>query len=613
MKKKGNIKKTVVLWPLFLVVMALLLIICESDFLWKVQALNLHLDTSLFFHEQMAVPGGLLSWAGTLFTEYFYHPWMGTLILCLWWLLLMWLVKRAFRIADRWSVLTLIPVALIMVTIVDMGYWLYLLKLPGHVFVTTIGTTVIAALLWGFRCLPSKYGLRTAYIVATTVIGYPLLGIYALGGALVMGIWQWSLEKGLTMKIVNSAVALFAIWIVPMLFYRHVFCQINQTNIYAAGLPLYIAQVELKSYYTPYYLLLLFFVIMAATYALWRKYEAKPAMNTVRWSVCQVVLLAAIAVGLYASWFKDENFHHELTMQRCIDRQDWQGVLDEAARQKDEPTRAIVMMKNLALFRLGRQGNEMFNYANGMKPYNTELPMNTLMAIGPLMYYYYGLPNYGHRFCMEIGVEFGWRADQCEVLAKCAIINGEEPLARKYIETLKHTRFYTDRAKHLEELLNHPESMKNDTEMAFVSHMLHHPKDLSTGQERVEYFIMRSLAMSAPSTDPLFQEQQLLASMWKKDWKLFWNHFVNYMQQHPNSSLPRHYQEAVFLCCYENDWDDSNLTFIDQQVRTSFDMFARQLAQYDGKDMEEAKKALAPAFSNTYFFDYYLMKYDDVK
>lgn len=65
MKTKGNIKKTVVLWPLFLVVMALLLITCESNFLWKVQALNLHLDTSLFFHEQMAVPGGLLSWSGT--------------------------------------------------------------------------------------------------------------------------------------------------------------------------------------------------------------------------------------------------------------------------------------------------------------------------------------------------------------------------------------------------------------------------------------------------------------------------------------------------------------------------------------------------------------------
>lgn len=182
-----------------------------------------------------------------LFTEYFYHPWLGTLILCLWWLLLMWLVKRAFRIADRWSVLTLIPVALIMVTIVDMGYWIYLLKLPGHVFVTTIGTTIVAALLWGFRCLPSKYGIRTAYIVATAVIGYPLLGIYALGGTLVMGIWQWSLEKERTMKIVNSAIALLAIWIVPVLFYRNVFCQINQTNIYSAGLPLYIAQVELKS------------------------------------------------------------------------------------------------------------------------------------------------------------------------------------------------------------------------------------------------------------------------------------------------------------------------------------------------------------------------------
>ena len=39
-------------------------------------------------------------------------------------------------------------------------YWLYILKLRGHFFVSTIGTTAVAALLWGFRCVPEKYYLR---------------------------------------------------------------------------------------------------------------------------------------------------------------------------------------------------------------------------------------------------------------------------------------------------------------------------------------------------------------------------------------------------------------------------------------------------------------------
>lgn len=611
MKKIEITKKAVLLWPLVLVLTALLLIICEGDFLWKVQSMNLHLDTSLFYDELMAVPGGMLSWVGTLFTEYFYYPWLGTTILCLWWLLMMWLVKRAFRISDRWTALTLIPMALILVTIVDMGYWIYLLKLRGHVFVTTIATTVVAALLWGFRCVPSKYGVRAVYIALTTVIGYPLMGIYALGATLVMGIWQWYLEKNRMMNIVNSVIALLAIWLVPKLCYSHVFNQINEINIYAAGLPLYIAQDEFTNYYIPYYQLLLFFVMMAATYGLWRKYEEKKTIKTVGWVSCQVVLGVALVAGVYFSWFKDENFHHELAMQHCIDHQDWQGVLDEAAFQQDEPTRAIVMMRNLALSRMGTQGSTMFSFANGMKPYNAPFPMNTMLAIGPQMYYQYGLPNFGHRICMEMGVEFGWRAEHCELLAKCAVVNGEERLARKYIETLKHTRFYGDRAKHLEELLDHPESIKDDPEMGFITHMLHHASTQGADQVLVENCIMSSLAKSAPSTDPVFQEQQLIASMWLKDWQLFWKHFVNYRQLHPNNSIPRHYQEAAFLCRYENEWADA-MNYIDPQVKASFDAFATQLSQYDGMNPEDAREALGSAYGNSYFFDYYLMNYDKV-
>ena len=100
-------------WLVALLIVAGTLLYFESDLLWKLQEQNLFLDTSLFFNEQMLVPGGLLSWAGTYLTQFFYYPWLGTLVLCLLWLLLMWLVKRTFRIADQWTALTLVPVALL--------------------------------------------------------------------------------------------------------------------------------------------------------------------------------------------------------------------------------------------------------------------------------------------------------------------------------------------------------------------------------------------------------------------------------------------------------------------------------------------------------------------
>jgi hypothetical protein len=184
----------IIVWLTALLVTASALLYFEADFLWKIQECNLFLDTKLFFQEQMVVPGGLLSWAAAFQTQFFYHPWMGTLLLSCWWLLLMWLVKRAFRLPDQWMGVAMVPVGLLLLTIVDMGYWVYMLKLRGHVFVGTMWATAVAALLWAFRVLPSKYGLRPLFMVAVCAVGYPLMGVYGLGATLLMGVWMWRQE-----------------------------------------------------------------------------------------------------------------------------------------------------------------------------------------------------------------------------------------------------------------------------------------------------------------------------------------------------------------------------------------------------------------------------------
>ena len=197
-------------WLLALILIAASLLFFESEFLWKTQELNLFLTTPDFFCQQMVVSGGLLTYLGTFLTQFLAIPWLGVLMLCALWFLIMWLTRRAFRVSDRWSVLMLIPVALILITIVDMGYWVYLLKLRGHFFVTTLGVTAVVALLWAFRSLPSRWGLRAIFIVLTCLAGYPLLGIYALAAAVVMGFWTWRLTtKG--ESIINTLVALVAV------------------------------------------------------------------------------------------------------------------------------------------------------------------------------------------------------------------------------------------------------------------------------------------------------------------------------------------------------------------------------------------------------------------
>ena len=596
---------TITMWVIALAMIAGAMLFFESDQLWKVQEKNLFLCSTLYLKEQLVVPGGLLTWVGTWFTQFLYYPWLGVLLLCGWWLLLMTIIKRAFGIPDRWGIVMLIPVAILLLTNMDLGYWIYILKLRGHFFVTTIGTTAVAALLCGFRYIPGKYFLRTAYIVITCALGYPLMGIYGLAAALLMGIWSWRLTASRTEAVINSVVAILSVAAVPLFCYRFIYYQVNLSNILWAELPLFFITEEYHIYYIPYYILALFFVVLAITYRADRQ-MAKP-MKKFQYLACQAVIAILLVGSVYTFWMKDENFHHELTMQHRIANLDWQGVLKEAAIQKDEPTRAIVMMRNLALSRLGRQGDDMFLYKNGSKAYAAPFGMRLMLVAGPLIYYQYGMLNYCNRLCIEMGVEFGFRTEDYQLLVNCALLEGDKPLARKYINILKQTIFYSYWAEQAEALLGHPELIAKDGEREPITHMLHYNNYLGGDEGNTERFLMQRLERSTYTDDPIFQEQALLATLWTKDINQFWHHFNDYIRLHPQGRIPRYYQEAAYLYGKITEQVDVDKMPFDRSVKDGFEHFMSAAADYDQQEVEVVRAGLSPFFGDTYYYDYYAM------
>jgi hypothetical protein len=594
------------IWLVALAAIAGAMLIFESDQLWKVQEKNLFLCSMLYLKEQMVVPGGLLTWLGTGFTQFLYYPWLGVLLLCAWWLLLMVIIKRTFRISDRWAILMLIPVAILLLTNMDMGYWIYILKLKGHFFITTIGTTAVAALLWGFRSIPEKNYYRAVYIFLACALGYPLMGIYGFAAALIMGIWSWRLSATRIGAIVNSVVAVLSVVAVPLFCYRYVYYQVNLANILWAELPLFFITEEHHTYYIPYYLLALFFVILAVTYRADRQ-VAKP-MKKLYYLLCQAVVAILLVGSVYHFWMKDENFHHELAMQHRIANLDWMGVLEEAAAQQDEPTRAIVMMRNLALSRLGKQGDTMFLYKNGSKAYAAPFGMRLMMLAGQMIYYQYGMLNFSNRLGMEMGVEFGFRTEDYQTLVNCALLENDKPLARKYINILKQTIFYSDWAEQAEALLGHPDLIAKDAEREPITHMLHYDNYLGADDGYTERFLMHQLVKSTYTDDPIFQEQTLLASLWTKDMQHFWYHFYDFIRLHPNGPIPRYYQEAAYLYGKLQDRKDLDRMPFDKGVKETFERFMKAAANYNNQDVKVCREGLYPFYGETYYYDYYMMK-----
>jgi len=594
-----------------LLVTACCLLIYEREFLWKAQEMNLFLDTPLFLKQQMVTSGWLLTWLGCYFTEFFYVPWLGVTFLTLWWAALLLVIWRTFRIPVRWTVVLLIPLAAVIIMNVDVGYWIYYLKLRGHFFAAAIGTTVAVASVWLYRLLPARYYIRPVYMCVSTGVLYPLIGFYGLMATLLMGVLLWRIEKQtFTDRLMGSVVAVLSIVFWPLFYYNYVFCQTGIQNIWWTGIPMYWVDRELSAYYIPYYVLVASLVFLALMYGKWteKKEEGKKkkARIPVMWLCIHLGLVAAAGYSVYRFWYKDHNFHKEFRMQQCMENLDWQGILDQEVADDEEPTRAIVMMRNLALFRLGRQGDEMFRYIDGSKPCDSPVPVRMMQVVGCSMYYNYGLANYCHRWCLEEGVEFGFRIDYLKYLMRCAIVNGEKQEARKYASLLKHTRYYKAWAEKYERFIDHPQNLKSSEEFAPILQLMSGGDYLGADQMMVEKFIMERF-VNSHSDNPLYKEQSLLASLWMKDIQMFWPRFFDYLRHFQGGHMPTHYQEAAYLYGHlEHEVDISQMPF-DDQVKRDYEAFMDLANNATSESEDEMRPIFYARFGHTFYYNYFFV------
>ena len=576
----------------------------ESDYLWRVQELNLFLDTPLYLKQQMVESGWLITWLGSYFTEFFYHPWIGVTLLCCWWALLMAITSRAFHIPMKWWAVLLIPVAALLLADVDLGYWIYYLKLRGHFFAGTIGTTIAIAAVWLYRLTPKKFFLRSFFIVIATGVLYPLIGFYGLMAAALMGLLSWRLNDTLAGHLSATTTAILSIALWPLFYYQYIFFQTNLSNIFWTGLPLFFIDKEYPTYYIPYYIL---GISLAAMAVLYRPQSEKRIKKPLLWTGCNLLLIAALIFGVQHYWYKDGNFHKELRMLQCVERQDWEGTLSEAAWSEDEPTRAIVMMRNLALFRLGRQGDEMYHYKTGAKASDTPIPVSMAQVVGRCIYFNYGQLNFCYRWCLEDGVEHGWKVEYLKYLIRCSIVNGDHRVARKYIDLLRHTRYYGEWAMEQEQYLNHPKAIAASKEFAPILHLTTGSDVLAVDNNLVEKFLMNQFTY-VPSNDSVYLEQSLLSSIWMKDINLFWPRFFRYANSHSGIHMPIHYQEAAYLYGHlEHTVNITNMPF-DKSVIDTYNAFMQAANRCAGMSEDQMREVLYPQFGDTFYYEYYLVR-----
>ena len=590
--------------------------------LYRMQELSLWLPTRTFFHTSMIYPGGVLTWAAAYMTQFFYHPWLGMTLMCLCWAIIMLLVCRLFRLKGLWQLLALLVPMALMACLVQTGYWIYYQKLQGHPWVPTLAVLVSLLLAMPYRKTWNVW-IRLSYMAIVGILGYPLMGAWwALALALMMLPVKFHMNR---FEIITTIAGLVLLIAVPPIMIEHFYGQVEWDQAYLAAMPCFrYGSTDCSEYRMAYYALALSFIVCGIPRFIGREEGAyKYHWGT---ALAIVVILALAAFGVSSRWERDTNFHKEVAMNNAIEQLDWERVLRAMLSQEMgepmPPTRVMVMMKNLALFRLGRAGDDMFRYPEGAEQQHAPWTVRMTQVGGKLLYYHYGKEGFCYRWCMEDGVEFGWSVDVLKYMAKTSLITHDWDVAQKYIDLLRRTRYHREWAEHYAALVRHPELMAEDEEMKPIIPMAEFPDRLDGDNTLVEMYLLKTFS-GGFGADPGYQEMTVLCSLIMKDIDLFWPRFRQYLnmhQQEPGFRVPRYYQEAAYLYSMLEPNRPSELwpeltnaeaakrIPFDESVRQSYQQFMDFNTQCGSMSEEQKKVAFQPQFGDTFYYFYFLRR-----
>ena len=584
----------------------IILAVCEKTLMFRAQELSLWLPTDIWFRERMAMPAGMLTYIAAFLTQFLYYPWLGVLLMVVMLMGVYQLTMKVFSVPEKCAVAALLPPALIIGCMLVVGYYIFQIKTQAYMFTAITGYlfTMGAVRIWQlWKC---EVG-RVAWVAVLIAGFYPLFGFYALLAAGVIAILAVGRKDwfSLAVAVVGIVVAPWAYW------YAYTACR--HPRMWTAGCPAFEYIKRDLPFWMPY--LLLYACPLGG--ALWTILSRHGEPTKKGAWITNLVAAALVVASVMVFWYRDDNFHTELKMEAAMEQHDYNQVLRLAKGVKKEPTRLIVMSKNLALLKLGQGGDKMYHYLDGGAHPNTPLDVRMMQVGGKMLYYNYARFNFCYRWCLEDGVEYGWKVEYFKYMAKTSILNQEYTLANKYLDILSKTLFHRKWAAHYREFIKDPKLVGKDPEFSSIQQLYCYEDQLDGDNSLVEIYLLNYFAHSfGGTTSPKFDEMALMCALTLKDIPTFWQNFFRFANSHKTDRMPTHFQEAALLFgnLEPGKVEISKMPF-DKSVEMKFKAFmefAKKHAVTDDAEKDpKIKQLFYERFGNTYFYFYFFIR--DVK
>lgn len=526
-----------------------------------------------FFHTLLSKPFGLMQYVGAWLTQLFCRPAIGSGVLAAIWILIFCVGAKAFRLQGSASALMLLPVACLLVSVVDLGYWVYISTIRGYWFSQSVGYLVMLLLLWVACCTPRKWHL-VWYLFGICI--YPLLGWFALLFVLCLAFS----EKVTWREFLGVFLLLFTAGIWHALCYSN----LKSEDVVLAGLPRFLTLLdssERLSY--PFWGL----GAVSLLIPMCGKYLTLPK---IKWFV-PVLSAAAGIIFTLSFMYKDSNYIDEMRMVRHAEDDNWQEVL-QVAEDNKRPTTTMVFLKNIALMNEGGLLDRSFKLGNSSYPITNpdSLHVTLLEIASPLVYYNYGLMNEAIRLNFENGVQYGFSPFLLKVLSRCALAMGDRELMERYTTLLHHLPFY--------------DNWQPTPVTAKIKELQNAYPDELTGVENSDSYIVNSISLWSDSVSKVASEQTLFYSILRCDSRRFWPSLRNYVKLHMNEQFPLHAQEAYILFLDKAPEKKRMMLPIHQTVYDRYKRFwgAMQMLARPGMTIEQVGELMRKEYGDTYWW-----------
>lgn len=542
----------------------------NEEVLYTAQDRSEFLIGAPMFNALMSKPFGLIQYAGAWLTQFLFKPWVGAGILLAIWALIFLSGVKAFRLKGSDTALMLLPIAFLLTSLVDMGYWIYVLPIRGYWFSQSLGYLVMLTLLWIARSTPRKWHLCW-YLVGFCL--YPLLGWFSLLLILCLIFTEDTISW-------REFIGFIILLMTGHLWQALLYSNLKADYVVMAGFPKFVTPSDMTEHLSlPFWLLgavSVFIVVFA-------KYLKK-------WFVPVLCALTAI-IFTWTQMYRDENYLNEMRMSRYAEANNWKEVLD-VFEDASDPTVSMVMLKNIALMYEGGLLDSSFKMGNEISnTYNPDsIHVSFLETASSLAYYNYGLMNEGFRLTFECAEQAGFSPFYLKMLTRCAHANGETELVNRFVSLLHAHPYYRDWQ---------PEPINEKTSILKNSY----PDELTGVENSVKYLIY-SISQWYESDNKLTSEQSLFYSMLRCDSRRFWASIRKYAKLHPDEEFPLHVQEAYIIYMDKAPEERRIMIPIRQDIYERYKAFWSSIEELAGKGVkpQDIPEKMRKDYGDTYWY-----------